>query len=850
MTRESCLRTFDSLIELALLCLILFSPFAFGSTRLEAQTAVQLGILLIGFLWLIKSAILKEIQIIKTILYLPIGLFLIYLLFQLVPFSEEILSKFHPEYDTLLGKVLSSEQQSVPRTFSIYRFASLLECLRWSMLFLLFISLIHLLQRKSQVSRLFRAMVFTGIGVALFGIVQRLTWNGKFFWIWEIPERIFPFGPYLNHNHFAGLMELVIPLAIGLGLTSKEREKKIFFFFSGLFMTAALFLSLSRGAILSLSIGLVAMGLIAFLHRVTRKRVWVIFLFCLFLGGILLSLFWTPLVQEFAGSFEDIRAEDRWPVWQATMKMVHDFPVFGTGFGTFQYLFPYYRPESVTLSFRYVHNDYLQGLVEGGVIGGILLISLVVIFGGKLLVQWIRRRDRDVVWMTFAGGLSLLSLLIHSAVDFNLHVYANALYFTLVAAGLFSLVHLRQRKGQDQSLFRFWKIPLRKPVQPLYCLSLFLVVGFVGFPIMKPYKIDKRVRETKKSEGDHHFFNFNIHSSGEARIFFQAGILATKKANEVISGKEQWLKKAITEYERAIFLNPFKSQYHVSLGWALGRAGRRQEAIQEFQRAILLDPFKAAVHRTFGYWSFQQGSEFVVLGFEEYKKALLLDSSYAEEALEEYFVFTKDFLKLRKIIPSGVENSFQILYQFLTKKGEEVFYEIGKEKNQEELRRGCPYYHWLAWKYSDEGDAPKAIRLLESYLEKDPENAEAHFWIADRASYEQLRYGSNFVKRHFQKAIELDPENVFFHHWFGRNYFYWGKLDQAVVEFKKAIKIGPSDHVSHFWLGKTYRKLGKMGRAMFHYEKALHLSPENEKYRRELKKFHYNRSIALTRGKD
>src|SRR5256885_7630020 len=91
-----------------------------------------------------------------------------------------------------------------------------------------------------------------GFLVALFGILQHLTFNGKLYWVRELRYGGIPFGPYVNRNHFAGFAELVIPIGlVPLVLGKVRRERWVIVGLLALLPIGALFLSASRGGIIS-----------------------------------------------------------------------------------------------------------------------------------------------------------------------------------------------------------------------------------------------------------------------------------------------------------------------------------------------------------------------------------------------------------------------------------------------------------------------------------------------------------------------------------------------------------------------------------------------------------------------
>ena len=129
-----------------------------------------------------------------------------------------------------------------------------------------------------------------------------------------------------------------------------------------------------------------------------------------------------------------------------TVPLIKDYLLFGSGPGTFYVTFPQYRKEKVGAFFDYAHNDYAQFAAESGIVGiGLLGAIVVLTFGVALRAQW-ERRDPLMRGMSFASIMGVTAILIHSWVDFNLQIPANAtLFVVLLALGWVSLFHGRSR---------------------------------------------------------------------------------------------------------------------------------------------------------------------------------------------------------------------------------------------------------------------------------------------------------------------------------------------------------------------------------------------------------------------
>jgi O-antigen ligase len=284
-----------------------------------------------------------------------------------------------------------------------------------------------------------RGFVWFGMGfgflVSLFAILQHLTSNGKLYWFRVIRYGGIPFGPYVNRNHFAGFAELILPLALVplvLGRVRRERWPIV-----GLFAVlpiAALFFSASRGGLVSFGFELGVLALVMILQREMGKHllpgvavvvVALLLVAWLGVGQILERLSSVQLLEVSSGKRATMRSD--------TWRIFLDHPFLGTGLGTLQIVFPRYETLYDGKIVNHTHNDYLEALAETGIVGGLCCAW----FLGVLLAESAKRLRQ--LSNSFTGVLQLSGFvacngfLVHSLVDFNLHIPANALLFFLMA---------------------------------------------------------------------------------------------------------------------------------------------------------------------------------------------------------------------------------------------------------------------------------------------------------------------------------------------------------------------------------------------------------------------------------
>jgi len=283
--------------------------------------------------------------------------------------------------------------------------------------------------------RLAIAMAVIGFAVATFGMVQFFAWNGSLYWVRPIKSGS-PFGPYVNHNHFTGLMEMTFPVALSLVFATRSGiAMKAFMISAGIVMALATFMTLSRGGLFAFALSFFLFVYVA-LRKKVRTRVVLTMGLLVVLG--LAGVIWLgaePVVQRIMalpGLGQELSYVDRIRIAGATLRIIQDHPYTGTGLGTFALLSPMYVSWPTNELFDKAHNDYLQLLSEVGLIGfSFVVIWIVALF--RSLVSIVRDDSQHSSVLPLGAFCGCFAILIHSFVDFNLQIPANAIYFAALA---------------------------------------------------------------------------------------------------------------------------------------------------------------------------------------------------------------------------------------------------------------------------------------------------------------------------------------------------------------------------------------------------------------------------------
>jgi O-antigen ligase len=312
-----------------------------------------------------------------------------------------------------------------------------------------------LVNRRDRLHFLALVLVLSGVFQAAFGVLMTLSGFEYGFFIKKEYNLGVVTGTFVNPNHLAAYLGMCLALAVGLVManistlpaaSSRDRARALhqvlFGYRARLYialavMVVALVLSKSRmGNIAFLSSLLVAcVYYILVIRRVTIGIV--AFFFSVFLIGILMI----GNIFDSGGSAQGIRQTSlvsevsRIEVGRDALEIVREYPLTGTGAGSFTSAFPMYDSGKIgSWHYKHVHNDYLQFASEFGLPGLAMLAGIVLLSVWQSARAQFKRNDRFVSGLGCGVSMALIAILIHTAVDFNLQIPANAATFVVILA--------------------------------------------------------------------------------------------------------------------------------------------------------------------------------------------------------------------------------------------------------------------------------------------------------------------------------------------------------------------------------------------------------------------------------
>jgi O-antigen ligase len=335
------------------------------------------------------------------------------------------------------------------------------EATRGTVIVLVFVIVFGLLSASFLANRLqmlAKFLAIYGLVIAFLAVLQHFTEVHTLMW-WRTAEAE-PFGSFVNRNHFAGYMELLLPWSVVMIYARRGNPGEQFFYgFAATWMGAAAILSLSRGGIISIFSELMLLGILSrYLTQDTdgrqswqapnqvtqsvthpvKSRLVRLGLVSAIVAAIIAGVFWLgaePVINRVTtGNANGIvslptggQGTGRLDTWRDTWNIIRANPVIGVGLGAYETAYPIYAKDNGLGGIvAQAHNDYLQVLADAGIVGGLILLWLIVIVC-RAVIHGLKAPDPFLVKVTIAGGAGIFGILVHSLFDFNLQLPSHAL---------------------------------------------------------------------------------------------------------------------------------------------------------------------------------------------------------------------------------------------------------------------------------------------------------------------------------------------------------------------------------------------------------------------------------------
>ncbi len=755
--------------------ILIFTPLAFGAVDPWAMAIIQVMVAC-SFLLYCFHGRRESGNVYQVPGTIPLLLFLLWIVLQLLPLPPSLVHFLSPAGYEVYRPVHDLFDGNRLMPITVHQKATAKELLRLTAYFFFYYLTVQLLSSKERLRKIVKIIIWLATFIGVLAIVQQLTSPQKIYWFRFVATSGHPFGPWPFHTNFAAFMEMICPLALALFLyyrpsvSSNEslriRIASLFsmpasssHFLMGISLVviaASVFMSLSRSGII-----IVCAASIFYMFQVSTKRTQDIRLIStiLFFSGILL-LIWFKWDQVSAGLDPTLHqtgrvGENLLGVWNDALNIIRNFPITGTGFGTFPLVLTGYSTISQTAAYHHAHNDYIELLSDGGVIGFILVgwfILAIMLHGWKMLR---RRKDNYAILITFAAGTGIVSMLVHSLADFSLHNGAVGLYFFFVCGLLVAAVNTRRHFRTRPSM-----LPAagsgRKTVLTLATLIFLLVtLLFQGGRLM----------------ARRHYTEY-LHLQTEERI------------------AEEDMATAVDLLVKAGKYDPLEGRYRAEIGRLLTSQDQPEEALEQFKIAAYRNPLAGAYFQQIG----------MLLAAKDPEKAKkIMAEGYARAASREEVVVPWALWLLEnnnrkqaiEVLKSGIDFEPTLItriipilknYSFdqqemttILSDSIEAWIEYGKYLEEQGDMEAAEFYRRGALQFLDSAD-----RIKPFYFDQ---------------LYEFYRHRKNGDKALsvLRRAVEKLPGEPMFHERLGDYYRQAGIAYRAKEEYEKVLVLMPGN---------------------------------------------------------
>jgi len=468
--RRPWARRFDRAIELLLTALLAFGPLAFGVVAAwSEQIVIGLAAALV-LVFLVQRAFITPQPLVWTWAYVPMAVFVLIAVLQLMPLPASVIRAISPETailkTQLLGDLPGADEALRHMRLTLYAHATKHDLRLLLAVAAVFFVVVNVYRDPSRIKRLLLSVAIIAGAVGVLALAQDLVGNGRIYWIVPAYDRARS-GTFINHSHFGQFMNLSIGAALALLLVLvyeafahrrttpsdvleyiRSSEATIGKLLAAVIVVgaAAVFVSLTRGGMVSMLVAATVTTVVLTSRQSLRGRGWIIVLVAL---GAFVCVLWIGFDQVYdrMATLDDLTEyQGRWQMIEQSIEAWKKFPAFGAGLGTYEVVYPMFdRGDTMSLA-THAENEYVQALAETGA-GGALALAM---FG---LVVWagyaasVRAGSVPIRSAAYGLGFGLVAVMVHSLSDFGQHLPANTMLTAVCCALLIALTHLRSDFG-------------------------------------------------------------------------------------------------------------------------------------------------------------------------------------------------------------------------------------------------------------------------------------------------------------------------------------------------------------------------------------------------------------------
>lgn len=758
--------------EALLYFLLIFTPLAYGTVEVWSVTIMHVVSISILTIWAVSLLRSGQVKLYRT--QIDILILLFFVLF----FISSLLSEYPYASRILLYKYINYA--------------------------LIFYFLINTFRNRQKLTRLIWVIAIFG-GIYAFAGLTLIGTDLSGIKIFS-PERHNISFTFVNHNHFAGYLEMITLVCLGTALGYKGWKRSLLISLGGVASVAILF-SLSRGGTISLFGGLLFLFIVSLFHKDNKKDTLLLAGFCVIVLIISLSFDIRPVLERLQTLGDPVSAgSGRIEVWKGVLNMTADNPWFGSGPGTFQYAFaPYKNEQMIRMFYTHAHNDYLELLAEIGFIGAFTALLCIVVLFATVIKKIISISDRKLKYIGLGALSGCFAILLHSNTDFNFSIPSNALLFTVCAA--IAVISA----SYDEPVWMNMRITGKtKIIGYIIILTILpLILSVVISPYLGDYyhKTALAHQESKRyDDAEASLVKAMFIDPGNAEYSATAGDLLTiwsSNTNER-EKKESLLTKSLYYYDNAIKENPLRGYYYTKKAFSLQKLGRFEEAEEPLKTAAILEPMSPLAFYNTGNLYLSQGK--IDKAIKEYNKFFQLNINirYLTRVLDELWLLNQDYDEIKKIIPENNDYRRRFAYYLLGKKNVHAAFEEFKYSfslKQSAVNAGA-HINGL----NSAGEYYRALNAAKTYMVLFPDSPPLLRQVA--VSYERTGM-SKEAEALYRKLIIINPDDLSAVSLLARIYIRMKAPSDAAKVLNQALNNNPENVRLKRQLASAYEKMGR-----------------------------------------
>lgn len=438
--------------------MLIFAPLIMGGNRPLPLLILELAATVLLCLLLLRPDLGKQLS--RPFL-IALGLLVALPLLQLLPLPDFV-------WNWLPGRDFYGAASSAAGVTPKYRTVTLIPSATESALLALLVPLAVFLATVSTSEAQLKQLInlFIGLAVlqAIIGLAQFGSGSMTVLASLEGEGVSAAHGTYPNSDHLAGLLEMALPVALGLLIANiqigsstpaqssrkpplRQRISRLFssgirfnrvaiYAAAGFAILLGLTFSHSRTGVSLAMLGILVCSLVFGRWVGGQRSTRLITVFTVIAVALALEIGLSSVLGRFTG--KGMTDDLRWSIFAGTIQGIREFFPIGSGFGTYPAVFRRFQPGNIPEFVNHAHNDYLEWLFEGGLLAAVLMIVFLVLY----LLRWRKVWPREEYcppygFMRISAGIGLLMIGLHGLVDFNLHIPANAVFFAFLAGVFF-----------------------------------------------------------------------------------------------------------------------------------------------------------------------------------------------------------------------------------------------------------------------------------------------------------------------------------------------------------------------------------------------------------------------------